>query len=347
MAQISFDLLPSIATNLRDPHNPGAGTDPAKECLNTIDAGVPSSHVLSLPAITNVTSFLVEWTGQDGTNGSGVESYDVYVSDNSGPWTPWLSRTTNTSAIFTGQPGHTNAFYSIARDNVGNVETKPGVAEASIVILHLPLLVEGLEATSSGFTAQFNQTLNESLLNLYDTETNGFGPADFTVVGSTSGPVAGSLIYDPQTKMVTFIKTGGVLAPDTYIVTLRSGTNGFQSAGGDWLDGDTNGVPGGDYVRTMPIAATGARVLSLPDFARGPGQPVDVPAIDSGIPVTISDGTNVSAVYFLVEYEPAMLEVTGVSPGSSLPEGWIFAYDADTPGLVAVLTGGPNPQGVG
>ena len=136
VADVVFDQGEVIATNQRDPHNPGAGIDPGLECLNTIDAVPPTSHVLPLPATTNLTSFLVQWTGQDDADGSGVQSYDLYVSDNSGPWTQWLTRSTNTSAVFTGQPSHTYGFYSVARDNVGNLE--PAHAAADTVVSVVP-----------------------------------------------------------------------------------------------------------------------------------------------------------------------------------------------------------------
>jgi hypothetical protein len=135
VADVVFDQGEVIATNQRDPHNPGAGIDPARQCLNTVDAGAPTSHVLPLPATTNLTAFLVQWTGQDDTNGSGVQSYDLYVSDNSGARTQWLTRSTNASAVFTGQPCHTYGFYSVARDNVGNLEPAYSVADAVVSVV--------------------------------------------------------------------------------------------------------------------------------------------------------------------------------------------------------------------
>ncbi|HWY87819.1 MAG TPA: hypothetical protein VNX28_13900, partial [Gemmataceae bacterium] len=54
--------------------------------------------------------------------GSGIGTYDIYVSDDGGPFTHWLTATTLTSATYDGLNGHTYAFYSEATDNVGNVE---------------------------------------------------------------------------------------------------------------------------------------------------------------------------------------------------------------------------------
>ncbi len=128
VAQISFDCQPVIATNQKDPHDPTKGTDAAKECLNTIDADPPGSAVAALPAST-CSQFLVCWSGDDA--GAGVASYDIYVSDSGGEWTLWLAGATETSARYEGQVGHTYAFYSIARDNVGHIESPPAQADAT------------------------------------------------------------------------------------------------------------------------------------------------------------------------------------------------------------------------
>ena len=122
IALISFDNLPSIATNQRDPHDASKGTDPAKECLNTIDAVAPTSLVQVLPSQSPQARFQVTWSGQDDAGGSGVASFDIYVSDNGGVWTAWLSGATGTTNLFSGQPGHTYAFFSQARDHAGNLE---------------------------------------------------------------------------------------------------------------------------------------------------------------------------------------------------------------------------------
>src|SRR5208282_4108230 len=63
-----------------------------------------------------------------------LQSYDIYVSDNGGPFQVWLGGVTQTSAIFTGQQGNSYGFYSIAHDNAGNVEAAPSGAEASTFV---------------------------------------------------------------------------------------------------------------------------------------------------------------------------------------------------------------------
>ncbi len=134
VALISFDQQPQIATDQVDDDDPSQGVTITKEALVTIDAGPPTSSVSPLPATEPSTSFTVSWSGQDDPGGSGIASYNVYVSDNGGAFTLWQSADTQTSATFTGQNGHTYGFYSIATDNVGNQEAAKAAADASTTI---------------------------------------------------------------------------------------------------------------------------------------------------------------------------------------------------------------------
>ena len=52
----------------------------------------PTSTVSPLPATENTTAFTLSWSGTDDPGGSGIASYDVYVSDNGGAFTPFLTR---------------------------------------------------------------------------------------------------------------------------------------------------------------------------------------------------------------------------------------------------------------
>ncbi len=90
--------------------------------LIKIDSTPPVSHVAALPATEASPNFSVQWSGTDAT--SGLRYYTIYMSDNSGPFTPWLSQTTATQAWLAGFLGHTYKFYSEATDVAGNVEVK-------------------------------------------------------------------------------------------------------------------------------------------------------------------------------------------------------------------------------
>lgn len=133
VAVISFDDQETIATNQVDPQDPSKGTDPTKEALNTIDAGLPTSSVQALPD-QSVRDFVVAWSGTDDAGGSGINSYHVYVADNGGQFTLWLDDTTDTSATYHGQSGHTYSFLSIATDNVGHHQATPAAAQASTMV---------------------------------------------------------------------------------------------------------------------------------------------------------------------------------------------------------------------
>ncbi|HEY7113259.1 MAG TPA: FG-GAP-like repeat-containing protein, partial [Thermoanaerobaculia bacterium] len=97
---------------------------------NTVDRDAPSSHVLA-PALA-CARMAIAWTGTDA--GGGIASFDIYRSEDGGPFTPWLTKTTATSAVFQGAPGKSYAFYSVARDLVGNVEGAPVAADVEFTV---------------------------------------------------------------------------------------------------------------------------------------------------------------------------------------------------------------------
>jgi hypothetical protein len=102
---------------------------------------------------------LVSWSGADNTGGSGIGKYDIYVSDNGGTFAPWLTGTTQTSATYNGQAQHSYAFYSVATDNAGNVESKTAHAEAQTYVDSAPILSVGTDASlNEGST--FTRTLS-------------------------------------------------------------------------------------------------------------------------------------------------------------------------------------------
>jgi hypothetical protein len=72
--------------------------------------------------------FNVNWTGTD--TGSGIQSYDVFVSENGGSFTRWESNTTATTGSFVGQPGKSYSFYTEALDGAGNFEPVKTTGEA-------------------------------------------------------------------------------------------------------------------------------------------------------------------------------------------------------------------------
>lgn len=129
---------------------------------NTIDVGQPTSSVDPLPAETTETSFTVTWNGSDDAGGSGIGTYSVFVSTNGGPFTPFVAQTDQASATFTGEAGSTYAFYSIATDNVGHVESKLPTAESTISVVNTITRpnIQG-DFIISGLAAEIQQTGNQ------------------------------------------------------------------------------------------------------------------------------------------------------------------------------------------
>src|SRR5262249_44082144 len=117
VALITFDTNPAIATDQVNDDDPSQRVDPARQALVTLDAPPPPSSVAALPVTETTASFSVSWSGSDDAGGSGVASYDVYVSDDGEASTLWQSATTQTSASFPGLNHHTYAFFSVARDD--------------------------------------------------------------------------------------------------------------------------------------------------------------------------------------------------------------------------------------
>src|SRR5207245_1699810 len=160
-------------------------------------------------------------------------------------------------------------FVNLTSATNATIATGQGVG--TILNDDFALAVTAFHSTPSGFTMEFNQPLDPSVLNLYDTESHQFGPPDVTLVGATTGTVNGSLVIDATGRAITFVKTGAVLVPDVYKVILRSATDGFKDLNGQLLDGDGDGIPGGDYNRNFVVSPPNAVLISVPDFAVGPG----------------------------------------------------------------------------
>ncbi len=105
VAKIVFDANEAIAT---------------PTITNAVDAAGPVSSVAALPA-TSPKNFGVSWAGYD--SDSGLKDFTIYAAREDDPHSPWFSSTTNNGAAVAGEPGVKYSFYSVARDNAGNVET--------------------------------------------------------------------------------------------------------------------------------------------------------------------------------------------------------------------------------
>jgi hypothetical protein len=180
---------------------------------NTIDAGPPTSSVAALPPYSPGT-FTVSWSGSDDAGGSGIAFFDVYVSDNGGSYTLWQDQTTQTSAAYSGQVGHTYRFFSVATDNVGNVQPTPAAAQATTQIAASPV-ANSQSVVVSENTAQ-SITLTGSAPNN--------DPLAFTI---TTNPAHGSL--SNTTPTLTFTPNTNFTGSDSFRFTVTDMTTGFVS----------------------------------------------------------------------------------------------------------------------
>ena len=271
VALITFDANPAIATDQVDDEDPKQGVDPTKQALVTIDAGPPTSSVGPLPPEETSTSFTVTWSGQDDPGGSGVASYDVYDSVDGGPFTLWQSDTTATSATFTGQVGDTYGFYSVATDNVGDVQATPTSAQATTQ------LVPPVTITSIGTVAPDPRNTPVSTLSVTFSAAvspSALGPAALSLtdngnpVAITSGV---TLSLDSGTTYDIDGLAGLTTGEGAYSLTLNAagitdlyGNPGSGSASTSWLMDTTpptstvNALPAQTTSTSFTISVTGS-----------------------------------------------------------------------------------------
>ncbi|MVM32442.1 hypothetical protein GO755_20525 [Spirosoma sp. HMF4905] len=189
-ASIIFDIEETIATNL---------------WKNTIDAGAPSSQVKQLPAQSGSATVTIAWEGQDDTGGSGIRDYDLYVSENNGPFSAYKTGLTGTTTTFMGKLGSSYRFYTLANDNVGNKEEPPASADAQITIGCVTPSVS--ISLSSGTLACASRTASLSAI--------GVGSARWST-GATTSTISVSVA---GTYSVTLTSPGGCTATASAVVS--------------------------------------------------------------------------------------------------------------------------------
>ncbi len=231
------------------------------------------------------------------------------------------------------------------------------IAGTSGTIATRGLTVTSLTPTSTGFVATFDKPFNPTLLDLYDASTGGGGD-DVLLTGPNAPQISfhGSLIVSGNDETITFVKTSnftsanfnpgtGVLAAGTYTVTFRSACNGFADSLGDPLDGLNNGNPaGGNYVATFVVTAPPA-IVGIPAFARGPdsADAINLPnSATTGIPLNVSVGSGITSGKFTLQYNPALLSITGVAVNTSLTGASLSLDAASTPGTAILDFSSPT-----
>ncbi len=179
--------------------------------LNTVDQDAPSSSVSPLPATTTTDTFTVSWIGND--VGSGIASYNIYVSVDGGEFGLLLDDTTDTSATFAAEAGKTYAFYSVATDNVGRRENLPATADAITTIAGQS---NNPPITQANKSLTVDEDANPTALNI-TAPTDADGDPLTITVNTIPDPSKGT-IYTDRAWLQTDPSTGfNVFALDTVL----------------------------------------------------------------------------------------------------------------------------------
>ena len=99
---------------------------------NGVDNSPPASNVLPIPPQSHLPSIPVSW-GPSGAP-SDLRDYTIYVKQDTGPYRVWRLNTPTTSDTLVPPQDHklhTFSFYSVARDQLGNIEAAPPVPDAT------------------------------------------------------------------------------------------------------------------------------------------------------------------------------------------------------------------------
>ncbi len=167
----------------------------ATPITNTIDAVAPTSSVVALPADV-LANFPVSWSGTDNLHGSGVASYNVFASENGGPFVLWQADTTDTTATYNGEAGHTYAFYSVATDNAGNIQTLPSAAQATTTAVAPAVVVFS--------TSLYQVNENAGFASVTVTRSGDTSTAATVDLNTGSGTAVAGVQYTPVSMQLTF-----------------------------------------------------------------------------------------------------------------------------------------------
>lgn len=187
---------------------------PTPTWTNVIDRDPPATHVLPLAAAQTSPTFQVQWTGTDA--GSGIGAFTILVSDNGGPFQPWLQQTSATSGMYAGEIGHTYGFASIGADLVGNFEPDKTIPDTSTTVGAVAACAQNVTTsvaiTRSGYsynlvTRRFVQTVT-----LRNTTASAIpGPIALALDGLT----AGVALYNPAGTTACALPAGDPFATTT------------------------------------------------------------------------------------------------------------------------------------
>ncbi|MEO1428139.1 MAG: DVUA0089 family protein, partial [Cyanobacteria bacterium J06633_8] len=219
-----------------------------------------------------------------------------------------------------------HSFGTLTDDEVQQLSQSAGEYELSanrftLQSIGTPVFNDG------GISIEFNDVLNLDRLSLYDgPDAETLDLSSLTVVDSNGNPVRGSLVV--ENNQVIFVPTNPLDAGN-YTLTYNSndfmtqfGSENSQYQSQEMLDGDGDGTPGGDLSANISVADSNAILLTVPSFARGPGQAVDIGQVGTGLPISVSNAEGFTDIRLRLEYNPELLNITDIVLASGLPGDW-------------------------
>ncbi|HEY6817505.1 MAG TPA: putative Ig domain-containing protein [Croceibacterium sp.] len=290
----------------------GSFTVRVTDALGASDEETLAIEVADVPptlALTGATSTVAgsSYTVLLGVTDPGADTPIEWVID----WGDGTTPTTvaGAAASATHKYDASGDFHVTAR--LRNEDGTFAAARLAVAVAARPLLrVTGAAIAGGALHVTFNQVLDRGVA----------GAQAVSLTGGLTGPVAGVLSFDADHKGVVVTRVDGKpLQYDNYQLVLAD--SGFVSVLGAVLDGDANGVAGGNYRTSLVHLGAAAGSAALPDFMRGPGEHVDVPVAASGLQVRFASAGGVKTMTFTVGFDPALLRLDGVNPGANLPAG--------------------------
>ena len=121
-----------------------------------------------------------------------------------------------------------------------------------------------------------------------------------------------------------------MLAADTFRVKIVSGDTAFHDAFAA-LDGNRDGTAGDSYVTSFAIGKAAPTAISVGDLVLGPGMSTSAASREDekGLAVTFSSVGGVKSITFVVEYDPALLTITGAQIGERVPSQSTLRFETE------------------
>jgi hypothetical protein len=263
----------------------------------------PTSLNLTIDRVTGTGSQSVAFYTTDGTatagtdySSTGTAANPIVVNFTGNQTTATISIPILLVAAYSG----TRSF-TVTLENPSSGTALGNPTTATVNITNPPLMVTGATLNANDTVAiTFNRAPNQADVHLYSSPGAAAiaGSADVTLVGATTGNINGSLVFDPTSNLATFVPTAGMLSPDTYQLTVVSSTGqpadatAFQSLNGQAL---ANSGTNGDFTESFTVSSNTLPVVSVPNFARGAGQSVNLPTTANLIAIAAASETGTTA----------------------------------------------------